>query len=98
MSDFQEIIETLEFSFSEFRRSSLPKNDDLSFAEDLGLMIIDERRFSEEFEKQDEILALIDDVSKRHLRRLKDIEVAVMRVKCDHSMIQETVEKQQKQL
>jgi len=54
---------------------------DMDLARSLGLIIINERKFADEIEKLDNLFEHVDEMSKRHLRRLKDIEIAVMRVK-----------------
>ena len=53
----------------------------MDLARSLGLIIINERKFADEIEKLDNLFEHVDETNKRHLRRLKDIEIAVMRVK-----------------
>ena len=76
MSDFSE-----KFYRKEYRRSSPIPTKDFDLARSLGLVIISERKFTDEIEKLDSLVEHVEETNKRHLRRLKDIEIAVMRVK-----------------
>ena len=78
MSDISE-----NFEKEKFRTSSpiLTALQDCDLARSLGLIIINERKFADEIEKLDSLVEHVEETNKRHLRRLKDIEIAVMRVK-----------------
>ena len=76
MSDLSE-----NFYKQECRTSSPIPTKDFELARSLGLVIISERKFADEIEKLDGLVEQIEETNRRHLRRLKDIEIAVMRVK-----------------
>ena len=78
MSDFPEIFDQKDFRTS----SPIPTAiEDCDLAQSLGLIIINEKKFADEIEKLDSLVEHVEETNERHLRRLKDIEIAVMRVK-----------------
>ena len=76
MSDLSET-----FYKKEYRTSSPIPTKDFDQARSLGLLVISERKLADEIEKLDSLVQHVEETNKRHLRRLKDIEIAVMRVK-----------------
>ena len=83
MSNFSQNFDKKNFDKKIFRTSSpiQTAQEDCDLARNLGLIIINERKFADEIEKLDSQVEHVEETNKRHLRRLKDIEIAVMRVK-----------------